>query len=95
MNETIQRLITNWKTTSAGIIMIAGSIVHLVFSVKASNANENTWTITITAIVGGLGLLLAGDATASVQKTDSGNVITQTDSGIKQDTAVDISKISK
>ena len=66
----IKTLISNWKTTSAGLIMIAGSVIHLVFSVRAGTANENTWTIAITAIIGGIGLLLAGDAAASVQKSD-------------------------
>jgi len=66
----INNLLQNWKTTSAGLIMIAGSVIHLVFSVRAGTANENTWTIAITAIIGGIGLLLAGDAAASVQKSD-------------------------
>lgn len=55
--------------------MIAGSVVHLVFSVR----NENTWTAAIIAIVGGIGLLLAGDATASVQKVD----VAPVDSAVK------------
>ena len=61
----IKNLLANWKTTSAGLIMISGSIIHLVFSIRAHTANENTWTIAITAIIGGIGLLLAGDASAS------------------------------
>lgn len=58
----IKNLIANWKTTSAGLIMIGGSIIHLVFAVRAKTANENTWTMTLTGIVGGVGLLAAGDA---------------------------------
>jgi hypothetical protein len=81
----IKNLIANWKTTSAGLTMIVGSAVHLVFSVKSGSANENTWTIALTAMIGGIGLLLAGDASVSVQKTDSGMVETQTNAGIKQD----------
>lgn len=81
----IKNLVTNWKTTSAGLTMIVGSVVHLVFSVKSGSANENTWTIALTAMIGGIGLLLAGDASVSVQKTDSGMVETQTNAGIKQD----------
>jgi len=64
-----KNLIANWKTTSAGATMIIGSTVHLVFAVKAGNANENTWTISLTAIVGGIGLILAGDASNSQTKT--------------------------
>ena len=50
--------------------MIGGSIVHLVFAVKAGTANENTWTLTITAVVGGLGLIFAGDASQSAKKDE-------------------------
>lgn len=64
----LKNLLSNWKTTSAGATMIIGSTVHLIFSVKAGNANENTWTISLTAIVGGLGLILAGDSSASQPK---------------------------
>jgi hypothetical protein len=58
----MRNLILNWRTTSAGLGMIIGSVVHLVFNVKAGTANENTWTIALTAIVGGIGLIAAGDA---------------------------------
>ena len=61
----IQNLIANWKTTGAGLTMIIGSAVHLVFSVRDGSANENTWTISLTAIVGGVGLIFAGDASQS------------------------------
>ena len=66
----MQNLLKNWKTTSAGLVMIGGSIVHLVFAVKAGTANENTWTLTITAVVGGLGLIFAGDASQSAKKDE-------------------------
>jgi hypothetical protein len=61
----IKQLLTNWKTTSAGLTMIIGSVVHLVFSVKAHSGDETTWTVSLTAILGGLGLLFAGDANVS------------------------------
>lgn len=56
----IQNLIKNWKTTSAGLTLIVGSVVHLVFAFHT--ADEATWTASITAILGGLGLIFAGDA---------------------------------
>jgi len=65
IHTMIKSLLSNWKTTSAGVIMIAGAIIHLAFSIHAKTANENTWTIAITSIVGGLGLLVAGDASQS------------------------------
>ncbi len=47
--------------------MIIGSFVHLVFATKAGNATEGVWTASITAMVGGIGLMFAGDAKASAQ----------------------------
>jgi hypothetical protein len=61
----IQKLFAHWKTTSAGLLMILGSVVHLVFAVRAKTADENTWTISLTAILGGIGLMFSGDAANS------------------------------
>ncbi len=58
----IANLLSNWKTTSAGLTMIIGSVVHLIYTAKGGTANENTWTVSLTAIVAGLGLIFAGDA---------------------------------
>lgn len=66
--NVIKYLRANWKTTSAGITMLAGSVIHLAFSIKAGTANENSWTIAVVGIVGGVGFILAGDASASQQK---------------------------
>lgn len=61
----IQNLLTNWKTTSAGLAMIISSTVHLVYAVAHGAADESTWTTGLMGIVGGIGLVAAGDATAS------------------------------
>ena len=45
--------------------MVSGAIIHLVFAVLAKTADENSWTIAIGAIVGGVGLLFAGDSKVS------------------------------
>ena len=70
------KIFSNWKTTSTGLVMIVGSITHLVFMIRANTADENTWNTTFAAILGGVGLILAGDAGASVEKssvhTDAG-----------------------
>jgi len=60
-----QRIKSNWKTTSAGLGMILGSIIHLIFAIKGHTADENTWTITLGTILGGGGLIFAGDASHS------------------------------
>ena len=51
----------NWKTTSTGITMIVGGIVGIYFAAKSGNLNEGTVTGSITAILGGIGLIFAKD----------------------------------
>lgn len=51
----------SWKTTSAGIAAIVGGLVALYFAYKNGNLNEATVTTTVTAILGGLGLIFARD----------------------------------
>jgi hypothetical protein len=63
----MKNLLQNWKTTSAGLSMILGSVVHLGFAIKNHTADETTWTTTSIAIIGGLGLLFAGDANPTGQ----------------------------
>src|ERR1039458_9668273 len=67
----IQRLIANWKTTSAGIVMIIGAIMHLLFNHPLT---EPMVMVGVTAIVGGLGLLFAGDANVSAVASDKNAV---------------------
>ena len=42
--------------------MGGGAIIHLIFVLKAGKADETTWTITLGAVLGGIGLIAAGDA---------------------------------
>lgn len=51
----------SWKTTSAGILMIVGAIVGLVFAFINHAVNEGVVMGAATAIVGGVGLLVAKD----------------------------------
>lgn len=67
----MKNLLANWKTTSAGLLLIGGSVIHLVFAVRAGKADEATWTVTLTGVTGGIGLIFAGDATASVPKSEA------------------------
>lgn len=68
MAAMIANALDNWKTTSAGLIMIIGSVVHMVFAIRGDTATEGVWTASLTAIIGGIGLIFAGDSGASVQK---------------------------
>lgn len=62
----LKTALANWKTTSAGLAMIIGSVIHLIFTARSGQANENTWTAGVLSVVAGLGLIFAGDASASV-----------------------------
>ena len=52
----------NWKTTSAGIILIASSLVGLYFKIKSGEVSEVVVTGALTGIIGGIGLIYAKDA---------------------------------
>ncbi len=56
-------MLANWKTTTVGLMAIIGAIVHMIFTYKT--ADENAWMISIGAILGGIGLIFAGDASHS------------------------------
>jgi hypothetical protein len=68
---TIKSLSNNWKTTSAGLTMIAYSLVDLGFAWRAGTVDAHSVKSTIVSIIGGIGLMLAGDAAASVTKTEA------------------------
>lgn len=61
----MKQLVNNWKTSSIGITLISGSIVHLVFKVKSGHSAEGDWNAAIMGIVAGLGMIFAGDASAT------------------------------
>ena len=68
----IENLQKNWRTTSLGLVAIAGAVVSLVFAIKKGNADQATWMLQITQIFNGVGLMLAGDGAASQKDhTDS------------------------
>ena len=52
----------NWKTSSAGIVMIVGGVVRFYFAVKSGNFSEEAIMTSVTAILGGIGLLFAKDS---------------------------------
>ena len=75
----MNNLFRNWKTTSAGLLMIGGAIIHLVFAIISKTANENTWTIALFAVVGGIGLMFAGDSSVSADVQVVSNVAAAVD----------------
>lgn len=66
----IKNLITNWKTTGIGLSSIFGSGVHLIYQLRAGEANEQAWTFAFGGIIVGLGFLFAGDANKSASVTE-------------------------
>lgn len=61
---------TSWKTTSAGIASIVGGFATLWF--RRAALDEGTFSVAVTAILGGIGLIFARD-----------NDVTSEDSGAK------------
>ena len=57
MNQLIERMAKNWKTTCGALLSIAGVVVSAV----QTNSPDQKWTLTATAIVAGLTGLLARD----------------------------------
>jgi hypothetical protein len=67
----MKNLLSNWKTTSAGVTMILGALVHLGFQIKAHTVDENAVMTAVVALVAGVGLVAAGDAGQSVSKEEA------------------------
>lgn len=61
----IKNLLTNWQTSVSGITMIALAIIHLIFQMRSHTADESAWTVAVLAVLGGIGLIAAGDANKS------------------------------
>jgi len=51
----------SWKTTSAGILTIIGALSNLGFAIKNRAVDQTTITVTATAVLTGIGLMLARD----------------------------------
>lgn len=55
-------MLKSWKTTSAGVLTIAGALVHFAFACANHTLNETIIVETMTALVAGWGLIQAQDA---------------------------------
>jgi hypothetical protein len=56
----MKNLAKNWKTTSAGVVMIIGAIVRL--AVHDGTFSEELIMGAVIAVVGGIGLIVAKDS---------------------------------
>jgi len=57
----IHKMNKSWKTTSAGIVMIASAVVGIYFAYKANNLSAEIVMAGVTSLLGGIGLLFAKD----------------------------------
>lgn len=60
-------LINNWKTSSAGIVLILTGLIHIGFGILHKSINETDFTTTMVSIVTGVGLIVAGDGSKSAE----------------------------
>jgi len=70
----MNKIFTNWQTTSAGTLMAGTAILHLVFAIKAGIATEAVWSTAFVEVLGGIGLIAAGDARKSVSQAELAQV---------------------
>ena len=61
---SLHSFLSNWKTTSAGLALIAGALGDVLTSASHGTLSPNL-SADLTALVGGVGLIFAGDASAS------------------------------
>lgn len=65
----IKHLFTNWKTTGVGVLLVSGALVEIAYMIIEGNRVEKSEVNTaIAALLGGIGLLAAGDADKSQSK---------------------------
>lgn len=62
-------LLTNWKTTSAGVLAIIGGITRLVFAIQNKDLTEEAVMTVATGILAGVGLLFARDFNKSSEQS--------------------------
>jgi len=58
----IHKMNKSWKTTSAGIALIASAVVGVYFAYKGNTLNEQIVMAAIGSLLGGIGLLFAKDS---------------------------------
>lgn len=87
----MNNLISNWKTSSAGLVLILTGLIHLGFGIVHKSITENDFTTTMVSIVTGVGLIVAGDGSKSAQAHEETKALVadlqNQISTVKQDTA--------
>lgn len=87
----MNNLISNWKTSSAGLVLILTGLIHLGFGIVHKSITETDFTTTMVSIVTGVGLIVAGDGSKSAQAHEETKALVadlqNQISTVKQDTA--------
>lgn len=65
----MKKYMINWKTTSAGILAIAGAITRIVFALQDKAITEEAVLSALTGFLTGLGLLFARDFDKSSEQS--------------------------
>lgn len=58
----MKNIFQNWKTTSAGIVLIVSAVVTYLYGMKHGGLTPETITAAVTQFLAGIGLIFAGDA---------------------------------
>lgn len=75
----MKNLFLNWKTSSAGLALIVSGFVHIAYCIYHKSMSETDMTTTLLSILGGIGLIAAGDAAVSATKVEMSNVNSKVD----------------
>lgn len=70
-------MLTNWKTTAAGVASILTALADLATAFSQGNISGNLAT-DVTAIIAGVGLLFAKDASSTTTTITAPSVTTTT-----------------
>jgi hypothetical protein len=58
----MKNILKNWKTTSSGLLLIAGGVARAYFAYQTGTINEEAIMTSTTSIVSGVGLIMAKDS---------------------------------
>lgn len=65
----LNKILINWKSSSAGILLILGAVISIVYSISDNGRIEQAEMMAqITALLGGIGLLLSRDVGVSTER---------------------------
>ena len=68
----MNKILVNWKTSSVGLLMIIAALVSIIYTVAETGRapGEAALMTQITAIFGGIGILLSRDYDKSTEETN-------------------------